>query len=226
MKLPSVFLAASLLAMTACQAQSYDYSAYEQYYPASILVLPPVDGTIEVDATYGYLSTVTEPLAERGYYVFPVAIVDRMMRENGMTEPTDMHNVPLDKLVEVFDPDAVLYITLTDWGTQFLLFDSQTRVTVNCRLVDADSGEEFWASSKTAVHSASSGQSDLVGMLVSAVVNQITTSVSDPTLGVARQANDMVFLDYRDGLLYGERNSRYADQRAEMAEAAAAASEN
>lgn len=216
MKLPTLLVVACLFAISACQAPSHDYSSFEQYYPTSILVLPPIDATIEVDATYGYLSVVTKPLAERGYYVFPVAIVDRMMRENGLIEPTDMHAVPLEKLVEVFNPDAVLYVTLTDWGTEYMLFDSQTRVTVTCRLVDADTGVEFWASSKTAVSSSSSGQSDILGMLVLAVVNQVTTSISDPTLGVAREANDLVFLNRIDGLLLGERHSGYAAQRKEM----------
>jgi hypothetical protein len=34
-----------------------------------------------VEATYGALSTVTLPLAEMGYYVYPL---DRFLRENGM----------------------------------------------------------------------------------------------------------------------------------------------
>ena len=35
----------------------------------------------DVRATYSYLSTVTMPLAEKGFYVFPVALVDQMMKD-------------------------------------------------------------------------------------------------------------------------------------------------
>jgi hypothetical protein len=35
-----------------------------------------------VEATWGYNSTDTRPLAERGYYVFPIAVVDQFLKEN------------------------------------------------------------------------------------------------------------------------------------------------
>ena len=102
-------IAVLLPALAACTSvEPYDYSAYHQHMPRSVLVLPPLDNSMEVDAGYAYLSTVTEPLAERGYYVFPVAVVDRMLRDNGLPGAGEMHQVPLSRLGEVFGADAVL----------------------------------------------------------------------------------------------------------------------
>ena len=56
-----------------CATTSTDYRAYIQHMPRSILVLPPLNESAEVLAPYSFLSTITRPLAERGYYVFPVA---------------------------------------------------------------------------------------------------------------------------------------------------------
>jgi hypothetical protein len=199
-----------LLALGACAStEPYDHSLFLAHEPRSVLVLPPLDNSMEVDAGYAYLSTVTRPLAERGYYVFPVAVVDRLMRDNGLMTAADMQTAPLDKLREVFDPDAVLYITLHDWGTAYRVLDSATEVTVEAHMVDVETGTEIWGGQRTAVMSSSSGQSDILGMLVGAVVNQIATSVSDPSLDVARDCNQKLFCNDYDGLLLGARHPEY-----------------
>lgn len=36
---------------------------------------------------------LTFPLAEAGYYVLPVALVDETLRQNGMTKPVDIHQI-------------------------------------------------------------------------------------------------------------------------------------
>src|SRR5277367_2093834 len=90
----------------------FDYTNFRAHRPRSILVLPPLNNSTDVRGTYGYLSTVTRPLAELGYYVFPVAIVDQFLKENGLPSPGEMHQAPLDKLGKIFGADAVLYITL------------------------------------------------------------------------------------------------------------------
>jgi hypothetical protein len=61
---------------TGCQeVKPYDYTALKKSKPRSIVVIPPKNNSIEVNASYIYLSTLTEPLAEKGYYVLPVAVV-------------------------------------------------------------------------------------------------------------------------------------------------------
>ncbi len=76
----SVF--AMLLAGCVASKTPYDYSALENSRPRSILVIPPLNNSVEVNAPYVFLSTITAPLAEKGYYVFPVAVIDRFLKEN------------------------------------------------------------------------------------------------------------------------------------------------
>jgi hypothetical protein len=59
------------LSLVGC-ATKYNYSNYRAHFPQSILVLPPLNETTDVGATYGYLSTVTQPIAEMGYYVYRI----------------------------------------------------------------------------------------------------------------------------------------------------------
>jgi len=198
------------LALSACaSAEPYDYSLFHAHHPRSVLVLPPLDNSMEVDAAYAYLSTVTEPLAERGYYVFPVAVVDRMLRDNGLPGPGEMHQVPLARLGEVFGADAVMYITVHDWGTAYRVIDSSTEVTAEASLVDVATGTEIWHAKHTAVYSSSQGSGDVLSMMLGAVVNQVMSSVVDPSQDVARQCNDELFCNDHDGLLYGPRHADY-----------------
>ena len=88
-----------VMLLTGCQATHirYDYSALENSRPRSILVIPPVNNSVEVNAPYIFLSTISRPLAEKGYYVFPVAVIDRFLKENGLPTPIEMNGIPLDK---------------------------------------------------------------------------------------------------------------------------------
>jgi hypothetical protein len=203
-------LALFALALGACASvEPYDYTLFEAHRPRSVLVLPPLDNSMEVEAAYAYLATVTRPLAERGYYVFPVAVVDRMLRDNGLTGPGEMHQAPLDRLREVFGADAVLYVTLKDWGTSYRVLDSTTEVSVEAHLVDTASGAEIWAGEHTAEYRASSGDGSLLGALIGAAINQIASSVSDPSAEVARDCNRALFCNETRGLLLGPYHPEY-----------------
>ncbi len=204
----------SFLVQGCVTSRPYDYSAYLNDMPQSILVLPPANESTEVMAPYIYLSTITRPLAERGYYVFPVAVIDALMKENGVPTPEEMAMVPLDKIQEIIKPDTVLYMTVVEWGTKYQVLDSVTVVHVRGRLVDTDTGIVLWDGEHTVRHSSNSGQSGLLGAMVEAVVHQVISSFTDPSRDVACTTNSQLFLNEDRGLLVGKRCSEYeTDQR-------------
>jgi hypothetical protein len=146
----AVTLALLPLVLTGCAApKPYDYTKLHENQPRSILVLPPLNQTPSLQATYGYLTTVTQPIAERGYYVFPVAMVDRFFRENGMPTAWEMHQVPLNKLAEIMGADTVMYVTLKEYGTKYLLLDSASIVRAEARRVDTRTGLLLWQGEAT-----------------------------------------------------------------------------
>lgn len=221
MKRSYLCLATLAAALAACASSPpHDYSAYLAHMPRAILVLPPINDSIDVNASSAFLATVTRPLAERGYYVFPVAVVDAYLRQNGRPTPADMHTVELSKLREVFGADAVLYIRIKEWGTTYQLINSSSRVVTECRLVDLQSGATLWAGNGVAVSDSGSGGGGLVGAMANALVNQVATSVHDPCPGLACRANEQLFGDRRRGLLLGWRHPGFeADQVARRAAA-------
>src|SRR5574343_252335 len=112
--------AAATTLLTGCAAPvKTDYSAFRAAKPASILVLPPLNDSTDVNATFSMLAQSTYPLAESGYYVMPVTLVNETFHQNGLTMPTDMHEVPAAKLTEIFGADAALYMKVTRYGSTY-----------------------------------------------------------------------------------------------------------
>lgn len=167
-----------------------DYTHFKAHRPTSILVLPPINNSIEVGASQSYLSVITRPIAESGFYVFPVALVDYYFRNNGLTEPTDIHQVPLEKFREIFDVDAVFYVTIQEWGNKYQVIQSTSRVKAEGVLIDARTGKELWRKTQLAV-SASLASGGLTEMLVAAFLTQIANDVNDATRKLAQTSGNL-----------------------------------
>ncbi|PUE49307.1 hypothetical protein B9Z47_07480 [Limnohabitans sp. 2KL-1] len=216
--LPFLAPAMALLVLSGCAtkpAPSFDYSHYKASDPKSILVLPPVNNTPEIRAPYSMLSQVTLPLAESGYYVLPVSLVDETLKENGITQAQDAHDLPSAKLREIFGADAALFITMTRYGTVYKVIDSQATVSAEARLVDLKTDNVLWTGKATAstAEQQNRNQGSAAVMLVSAIVKQIVGTITDqshPLAGLTSQR--LLRAGRRDGLLYGPRSPRYKQE--------------
>jgi len=191
-----------LLTLAGCVAPP-DYTAFRALHPRSILVPPPLNDSTDLAATYGYLSTVTQPLAEQGYYVFPVAMIDQFFKENGMPTAYEMQQAPLDKIEEIFGADAVLYTKVKQYGTKYMIIDSTTIVEVEAKLVDVKTGSTLWTGRALRQISSGDGGGGLIGALVSAAVTQIINSSTDEAHKLCPVANMQLLTLKRNGLLYG-----------------------
>ena len=208
-------LAATLIVVAALGAcatpASYDYTAFRQNRPLSMLVLPPLNETPEVNASYGVLSQVTMPLAEAGYYVLPVSLMDETFRQNGLNNPAEIHDVSPRKLREIFGADAAVYIKVTRYGTSYVVIGSETRVTAEARIVDLRTGQLLWRGSATASSSEGRGSSrgGLAELLVTAIVTQIVETVGDTSFNYAGIASWRLLSPKTNGVLAGPRSPNY-----------------
>ncbi len=205
-------LMVSLLTGCAKPIKSLDYSAYKQARPRTILVLPPLNESPDIKGSYSLLSQVTFPLAEAGYYVMPVTLVDETFKQNGLSTAADIHNTSPAKLHEIFGADAAMYITVTQYGTKYMVLSSNTIVTANAKLVDLKSGTTLWTGSATASSEEgnNNNQGGLVGMLITAAIKQIINSSTDaghPIAGLASRR--LLSVGQNTGLLYGPRSPKY-----------------
>jgi hypothetical protein len=186
---PSALVACALgLSLLAGCAKPYDYTNFRQHRPRSILVVPPQNESQTVDAAWSYQSTVTRPLAERGYYVFPVDVVDRLMKDDGVSP---------SKAAEILGADAVLYVTLEEYGTKQQVLNAATLVKLQGRLVDARSGVLLWERRFAIQHNSNVGSGGILG------------DSTEAAHKLAGPANVRFFGDTDKGLLYGPYHPRY-----------------
>ena len=189
----------------------YDYTAFKQSRPVSMLVLPPLNETPEVLAPYGVLAQATQPLAEAGYYVMPVSLMDETFRQNGLGNAAEIHDVSAQKLHEIFGADAAVYIRIKRYGTTYAVISSETTVSAEARIVDLRTGQLLWQGSAAASSKESEGanQAGLVGLLVKALVNQILGTATDASYRYAGIASQRLLSPRKDGVLYGPRSPNY-----------------
>jgi hypothetical protein len=187
--------------LSGCASKPYDYTNYRAYPPRSILVLPPLNNTTDMGATYGYLSTVSFPIGERGYYIFPVAVVDQVMKENGLPTAGEMQQVSLQKIHDIIGADAVLYTTVTQYGSKYQVLSSTTEVAAEAKLVDVKTGTVLWAGKVKMAQGTSSGNPivDLIATPIEQAINQST----DQAHGMCAGANATLFNTKDQGLLTG-----------------------
>lgn len=202
----------ALLAACAQPVKHADYTAFKNSRPRSILVLPPTNETADVGATNSVLSEMTMPLAEAGYYVMPVAVMDETFKQNGLTAAADIQATSPAKLREIFGADAALYSKVTQYGTVYRVLDSATVVTASAKLVDLKTGDVLWqgrasASSNEGNNSSGGG---LIGMLVMAAIKQVANSLMDRSHDIAGVTSyRLLHAGPPNGLLYGPRSPKY-----------------
>lgn len=187
----------------------YDYSAFLQSKPRSIIVLMPTNQTTEIKASSAVLAHSLYPLAEAGYYVFPMALVNDTFKHNGITEPSEIANISANKLKNIFGADAALYINVSEYGSTYMIVDSVTRVAVSATLIDLNTGATLWQKSAVAANqSANSG--DLIGSMISALLKQIIDTTTDVSYDLSVSAALKLFsTDCADCILHGARSPRY-----------------
>lgn len=192
-----------LVFFSGCAVQPYDYTAFHAAKPRSILVIPPMSDSTDVDSTYTFLSTISKPLAEKGYYVFPVAVIDTLLKENGLPTPVEMNSIPLDKIHNVTGADAVLYVHINQWGQKFQVLSSVAIVDSSVRLVDTRTGALLWEANVQAQQSSGDGGGGLAGALIGAIADQIVGALVDKTYGLSSQANLVAINNKARGMLPG-----------------------
>ena len=217
MRIINIFRGAVLAAaglMCACATTpDKDYTAFRESRPRSILVMPPVNQTMDINAAATFLSTSTIPLAESGYYVIPVALSAETFRQNGMTVAEEAHAIDYRRLREIFGADAALYITVTRFGSIYRVVSSDVEAEAFARLVDLRTGQEIWsghAFMDSGGNNASLDSSSILGTLLSAAVDQVVNTLTNESHDVGKKVNNrMLSAQYSGNILFGPYHPKF-----------------
>ena len=182
-----------------------DYTAFRAANPRSILVIPVVNNTTNVEPPSLFLSTLPIPVAERGYYVFPVNMVKRVLDDEGLSDPNLVHGADTKRLCNLFGADAVLYVSIEAWSAKYILINTQVTVEFDYVMKDGKTGDTIWKERRRVVTNSSDGAQDPLSPLVMAVINKAYPNY----MPMARSANSWVFTAPGIGIPAGPHNEEY-----------------
>lgn len=182
-----------------------DYSKFVAASPRSILIVPVVNNTVDVDAADYFLSTIPVPVAERGYYVFPVNLVKRLLEDDGLADAALVHAANPMRLASLFGADAVLYVAIQRWEAKYMLVATQVTVEFTYVIKDGKTGETLWSESRATTYQSDSGGGGLIGAMVAAAV----AKASPNYMPLARQANAQAMGPYGAGFPVGPHRAEY-----------------
>ncbi len=195
-----------------CAATTNDYTAFYAHQPRSILVVPILNETVQILAPNMLITSVSQPLGERGYYVFPVILTDALLKDLGLPEAGLIHQLPPKKFQDRFGADAVLFITIKDWGSKYVVLQNIMRIEVHYALVDTRTGNLLW--DRKQVIQKGSGGDGLLSMAISAAVDKLITEAFDSKYRpLAKQLNLVVFTQNGIGLPAGSYHPKHGKDR-------------
>jgi hypothetical protein len=178
----------------ATQVAKTDLSAFQTAKPRSILVVPAVNKSLDVDAPNYLLTTLSVPLAEKGFYVFPVHTAKTILEQEGFYEGDIVHQQPPQALAKLFGADAILYVTINRWDAQYAVLATTVTVNFDYRMVSKD-GAEIWAANKQMQYTPQNQNTGHpLGNLIAAAINAAVTRAAPNYMPLAHMANDQVFI--------------------------------
>jgi hypothetical protein len=192
MNFASKIALASMVALVggcATHPPRYDYSQFRTEGPRSILVVPVINKSIDVNAPDYFLATIATPLAERGYYVFPVNMVKSVLADDGLSDANLVHQGDPHRLGELFGADAVMYISIERWDAKYVVLATTVTVELNYTLKSTHTGAVLWKNHQAIVYQPQqSSAGGLAGLIANAVAAAIAKAAPN-YMPLARQAN-------------------------------------
>ncbi|MBT4860125.1 MAG: DUF799 family lipoprotein [Gammaproteobacteria bacterium] len=164
--------------------------AFPQMYiekPASVLVVPSINHSTAADAPILYSSTINEPLSNAGFYVLPIEVTNRFLLNEGLSEGEMLIDIPPQKFADAFGADAVLYVAIEKWDTNYYILGGNVTVAVEFTMKSTKTGEKLWGYKNQLVLDTS-GNDNGGGLLAKLITAALTTALQD-YVPIARNVN-------------------------------------
>ena len=189
-------VAASSCGLSNQVTRESQYAAMYNDMPVTILVMPPINNTSNVEAKDLLYTSISRPLAEAGYYVISPLLAMDILKAESAYDAELFINKPLTMFRDYFGADAVVFSQIDDWTKRGFGIDTKIRYIIK----SATSGEVLFDRSCDLYLDLqqSSGGSSLLSQLVDLAVSAIETAATEHIVA-ARKANYFIFRDIPRG---------------------------
>ena len=187
--------------MTTGLTRGTQYPLMYKEKPVTLLVMPPINNTTNVEAKDLLYTSISKPLIDAGYYVIPPMITMEVLKEESAYDSEIFVDSSLDMFKTFFGADAVVFAEINKWAKVGVGIDADIRYFIR----SATTGEIlFDRSCDLFLDLSSDSDSDdnkktsLLSVLVDLATTAINTAMTDHIVA-ARKANNYIFEDLPRG---------------------------
>ncbi len=174
-------------------------SQYAKMYeekPITLLVMPPINNSANVEAKDLLYTSISRPLVEAGYYVISPLLAMDVLKAESAYDAEMFFDSSLSTFQNYFGVDAVIFSVIDTWTKKGLGIETKIRYVIK----SAHTNETLFDRSCDLYLdlSVNSGSYGLLGALVDLAASAINTAATDHIIA-ARKANYYVLRDIPRG---------------------------
>ena len=188
-------MATSCGMMSTVTRESQYAKMYEEK-PITLLVMPPINNSTNVEAKDLLYTSISRPLVEAGYYVISPLLAMDVLKAESAYDSEMFFDAPLTAFQNYFGADAVVFSVIDTWAKKGLGIETKIRYVIKSAYTNEilfDRSCDLYLDL-----SIDSGANGLLGALVDLAASAINTAATDHIMA-ARKANYYIIRDIPRG---------------------------
>lgn len=174
-------------------------SQYAKMYeekPVTLLVMPPINNSTNVEAKDLLYTSISRPLAEAGYYVISPLLAMDILKAESAYDSENFFDAPLTAFNNYFGADAVVFSIIDSWAKKGLGIQTKIRYVIKSAYTNEilfDRSCDLYLDL-----SIDSDSKSALGALIDLAASAINTAATDH-IKAARKANYFILRDIPRG---------------------------
>lgn len=174
-------------------------SQYARMYeekPVTLLVMPPINNSANVEAKDLLYTSISRPLAEAGYYVISPLLAMDVLKAESAYDAEMFFDAPLTAFQNYFGADAVVFSVIDTWTKRGLGIETKIRYVIKSAYTNEilfDRSCDLYLDL-----SLNSNSRSALGALIDLAASAINTAATDHIVA-ARKANYYILRDIPRG---------------------------
>lgn len=172
------------------------YSKMYEEKPVTLLVMPPINNSTNVEAKELLYTSISRPLIEAGYYVVSPLLAMDILKAESAYDSELFFDAPLTKFSTFFGADAVVFSVIDTWAKKGMGIQTKIRYVIKSTYTNEilfDRSCDLYLDT-----SVDTGERGLLAAVVELAASAISTAVTDHIVA-ARKANYYIFGDIPRG---------------------------
>jgi hypothetical protein len=188
----AVFLASCGVANKQTKFESYK-GMYEEK-PLSVLIMPPINRSTNVEAKEFFHTTLNIPIANSGYYVIPPFLSMEILKRESAYDSELFLNNDLNIFNEVFGADITLFTIIHKWDKSTI--GAKVSVDIEYILKSTKTNETLYSRYGSIIYDASvsTNAGGLAGLVADIALSAINTAATK-YVDLAKSCNNYTFSD-------------------------------